>query len=111
MKRGYRLFIDDIRGCIKLIESYTKGISEEDFQKDKILQDALIRRIEIIGEASKNIPLFIKKINPQIPWKNIEDYRNFIAHSYFEASINRIWQIVKKDIPKLKENIKKIKVL
>ena len=61
MKRDYKLFIDDIRESISLIEDYIKNISEEEFKKDKKLQDAIIRRLEIMGEASKNIPSSLKE--------------------------------------------------
>lgn len=111
MKRDYKLFINDLRESVELIEKYMKGVSEKKFKKSTMLQDAVIRRIEIIGEASKGIPWSVKKVNPQVPWKKLEDYRDFIIHSYFEASLHRIWRVAKKDMPELKQNIKKIKLL
>ena len=86
MKRDYKLYINDIRNSINLIEGYLKGISEEEFEKDVKLQDAVIRRLEIIGEASRNIPRALKERNKQVPWFKMEQYRDFIVHSYFEAS-------------------------
>ncbi|MCA9487487.1 MAG: DUF86 domain-containing protein [Nanoarchaeota archaeon] len=111
MNRNYKLFIDDIRKSIKLIERYTQKISEKNFYKNELLQDALMRRIEIIGEASKRIPNSVRKINPQINWKRISNYRDFIAHSYFEASLKRTWIMIKEEIPELKKNVRKIKLL
>lgn len=75
------------------------------------LQDAVIRRLEIIGEASKHIPTSVKKVNRDIQWSKISLYRDFITHSYFEASIQRIWEVAKKETPELKERFQKIKLL
>lgn len=111
MKRDYKLFIEDIKGSIKQIEEYTKNVSEEQFKKDVKVQDAVIRRIEIIGEASKNIPRAVREVNPSIDWKEFSEFRNFITHSYYEASLTRIWGVIKNRIPKIKENINKIKLL
>ncbi|MDO8528766.1 MAG: DUF86 domain-containing protein [Nanoarchaeota archaeon] len=111
MKRDYKLFIKDIKESIKQIEEYTKNISEEQFKRDIKIQDAVIRRFEIIGEASKNIPRSVREINPNINWKELSQFRDFITHSYFEASLNRIWGLVVNRIPKIKENINKIKLL
>lgn len=90
MKRDYKLYINDIRASIKQIEEYLKDVSEEEFKKDIKLQDAVIRRLEIIGEASRNIPRALKEKNKQVPWLKMSQYRDFIVHSYFEASLQRI---------------------
>lgn len=111
MDRDYKLFIKDIKECINLIEEYTKNISEEQFKKDLKIQDAVIRRLEIIGEASKRIPKSVRNANKHIDWESFAMYRNFITHSYFEASLDRIWNITQIRIPKLKEAFKKIKTL
>jgi uncharacterized protein with HEPN domain len=79
--------------------------------KNLQLQDAVIRRIEIIGEASKNIPRAVKQANNDIPWAQISNYRDFITHSYFGASMQRIWVIAKKESPQLKESFQRIKLL
>jgi len=111
MNRNYKLFIKDINESIRQIEEYTKNISEEKFKKNLQIQDAVIRRLEIIGEASKKIPRSVKELNKEIPWKKVSLFRDFIVHSYFEASLNRIWIIIKEDLPKIKEKIKSIKLL
>ncbi len=111
MDRNYKLFIEDIKECIRLIEKYTKNVSEEQFKKDVKIQDAVIRRLEIIGEASKRIPKSIRNVNKHIDWESFAMYRNFITHSYFEASLDRIWNITQIRIPKLKEAFENIKVL
>ncbi len=111
MNRNYKLFIKDIEKSIGQIEKYIKNVSEKEFKKNIQIQDSVIRRLEIIGEASKRIPRSVKELNKEIPWKKISLFRDFIVHSYFEASLNRIWIIIKEDLPKIKEKIKAIKLL
>ena len=110
MKRNYKLFIEDIKESIN-IELYVRDISEEEFKKNLQMQDAVIRRLEIIGEAVKSIPNSVKEINEHINWKGLSLFRDFIIHSYFEASLNRIWRIIKQDLPDLKKGFEKIKLL
>jgi len=111
MKRDYKLFIDDIRESIKQIEEYMEGISEEEFKKDKKLQDAVVRRFEIVGEASRNIPRALKEKNKQVPWLRMEQFRDLMTHSYFEISLNKIWIATLNEIPKIKEAMKKINLV
>lgn len=111
MKRDYKLYLQDIKDCINKIQEYVKNINEEQFCKDEKLQDAVIRRLEIIGEASSSIPRSLKENNKEIPWYKLSEFRNFISHSYFDASLKRIWEIVKTDIPKLKIQFQNIKLV
>ena len=71
MKRDYKLYLNDIRDSITQIEEYMLSVSEENFKKNKLLQDGVIRRFEIIGEASRNIPRALKEKNKQVPWFDI----------------------------------------
>src|SRR3989338_2133704 len=108
MKRDYKLYINDIRECIIQIEAYLKNVSEEEFKKNKLIQDAVVRRLEIIGEASKNIPRSLKDKNKQVPWLAMAHFRELIAHSYFSTSIQRIWVASTKELKIIKEGMKKI---
>jgi uncharacterized protein with HEPN domain len=108
MKRDYKLYINDIRDSIKRIEEYLENVSEEEFRKDVKLQDAVIRRLEIIGEASRNIPRALKEKNKQVPWFKMSQYRDFIVHSYFEASLRRIWVTSTTVLNEIKVAMKKI---
>ncbi|MEK6861005.1 MAG: DUF86 domain-containing protein [Nanoarchaeota archaeon] len=108
MKRDYKLYLNDIKECIKQIEEYLKNISEEEFKKNKMLQDAVIRRFEIIGEASRNIPRALKEKNKQVPWFDMSQFRDLIAHGYFEVSMNRVWKVFKDDLPNIKKSMEKI---
>ncbi len=109
MKRNYIVYIKDILESIEKIEEYTKDIDFKEFSKDVKTQDSVIRRLEIIGEAVKNIPDNVRNKYPDIPWKNIAGLRDVLIHSYFGVNLKRTWNVVKKDIPELKENIKNIK--
>ncbi|MEK6928156.1 MAG: DUF86 domain-containing protein [Nanoarchaeota archaeon] len=108
MKRDYKLYLKDIKEGISQIENYMKNISEEEFNKNKLIQDAVLRRLEIIGEASRNIPRALKEKNPQVPWFDMSQFRDLIAHGYFEVSINRAWNAATKEIKMIKESMKNI---
>ena len=109
MKRNINLFIEDIIISIKNIENFTANITENQFEDDVMKQDAVIRRLEIIGEAAKKIPQNFRDQYPDIEWRKIAGLRDVLIHGYFGIDIEKIWQIVKKDIPKLKILILKIK--
>lgn len=105
MKKDPTIFLKHILECINLIEEYSKNLSKEDF-KDKIeIQDAIIRRLEIIGEAARNLPEEFKDNYSDIQWRQIIAARNILAHFYFGIDLNTIWNIVKNDLPKLKEQV------
>ena len=105
MKKNLKIFLTHILDSINLIEEYIKGKSKLDFLKSKQLQDSVIRRIEIIGEAIKNIPNDIKKNYSQIPWKEITGMRDILIHQYFGVDLDLTWQVIDKDLPRLKRQI------
>jgi len=111
MKRDYKLFINDIKESVKQIEEYLKGISKEQFIENRMLQDAIVRRLEIIGEASKNIPPALREKNKQVSWSELSQFRNLMAHSYYEVSLTKIWDTLTKRIPGIKESLKNIKLV
>ena len=105
MKKNLKIFLTHILDSINLIEEQIKGKSKLDFLKSKQLQDSVIRRIEIIGEAIKNIPNDIKKNYSQIPWKEITGMRDILIHQYFGVDLDLTWQVIDKDLPRLKRQI------
>ncbi len=109
MKRGLRLFIEDILESIRLIERYVRNVSKENLGNDQKLKDSVVRRLEIIGEAVKNIPDNFREKYPKVPWKKIVGLRDIIIHTYFNIDFDITWNIIKKDLPDLKEKMLKIK--
>ena len=109
MKREVNLFIEDILENIINIEEFSLNITKEKFQKNKLKQSAIIRCLEIIGEATKNIPNSFRENYPEISWKKIAGLRDIIIHAYFEIDLDITWEIITKDLPILKTQILKIK--
>ncbi len=108
MRRDVRLFLEDILESIERIEEYLDNVDEEDFHENTIVQDAVLRRLEIIGEAVKNISDNIRKKYPEIPWKQIAGMREVLIHAYFGVNLRRVWKVAVEDIPELKPKIVKI---
>lgn len=107
-KRETKLYLEDIKDCIRKIEQYTKGESFDAFTHNTMIIDAVVRNIEIIGEAANNMPEELKEKHVEIPWYEIKGMRNRIVHEYFGVDEKVLWDTIKEDIPKLKEQIEKI---
>jgi uncharacterized protein with HEPN domain len=101
MPRDYRLYLDDIRNSIALIRSYTKGMSFEEFQVDQKTIDAVVRNLEIIGEASGHLPNYLKALASDIEWRKVVALRNLLIHEYFGISIHIVWDIVQNKLQSL----------
>ncbi len=109
MKRDIGLFIEDIINSIKNIEEFSKVLDKKSFSKDNLRQSAIIRQLEIIGEAVKNIPNSFREKYPKIAWKDIARFRDILSHAYFGVNLDRVWNIIENDLPKLKKEINNIK--
>jgi len=109
MKRDETLFLEDILDSINAIEEFSKNMDKKELISSRLKQNAIIREIEIIGEAAKNISKTIKNKYPEIEWKKIVGTRDIIIHAYFGIDFNAVWDIIKKDLPDLKTKILKIK--
>jgi uncharacterized protein with HEPN domain len=107
MKRDFKLYLNDILQYIDRAEKYTKNLSYEDFLKDDKTSNAVIRCIEVLGEASNKIPNEIKNKYP-VPWQDIINMRNRIIHGYFDVDIEEVWIAVQEDMKALKPLIQKI---
>src|SRR6056297_2588291 len=102
-ERDYKLYIYDIIRSIDNILEYTEGLDENGFIKDKKTIDAVIRNFEVIGEAANKLPRDVKTQNPEVPWRDMIDFRNRITHEYFGISSGIVWQIINKELPLLKQ--------
>jgi len=99
------IYIDHILDCIRKINDFSNGLSLKEFRKNEMAQDAIIRNIEIIGEASKKISIETKETYNNIPWKEIAGMRDKLIHDYLGVDVNVVWKTVREDIPALKRLI------
>ncbi len=102
------IYLEEILDCVESIESYMKEVSKTSFFEDAKTQDAVIRRIEIIGEIVKRLPSLLKAKAPSVPWKDIAGMRDILVHDYASIDLKETWQVATVDVPKLGRNIKKI---
>jgi len=102
------VYLEHILDSIKWIESYISDISREHFLANHLVQDAIIRQVEIIGEASKKIPKEVQKTYSDIPWRFMAGMRDKLIHDYFGVDIQVVWITALEDIINLEEGIRKI---
>lgn len=100
-KRADIDFLSASREAILRIKAYTKELSYEQFLEDIKTQDAVVRNLEIIGEATKNISEELKKKYPQIRWKDLAGVRDKLIHHYFGVNLDIVWNIVKEELPEI----------
>lgn len=108
MKKDSKVFLTHIFESIIAIEKYTESFTESQFLKNMQLQDAVMRRLEIIGEAVKNLPTDLKNKYPKVPWKKIAGTRDILIHEYFGTDIGLIWKVIKKELSQLKKETEKM---
>ena len=107
--RSDDLLVLDILESIEAIFNYTKGVTEEAFLDNREKSDAVIRNIEVIGEAAGNLSPSFQEKYPEIPWHQMVGMRNRLIHGYFGISLKIIWQVVAVDLPVLYKQIKTIR--
>ena len=102
------LYLRHIAQAISRIELYLENITEEEFKKNFLVQDGVIRQIEIIGEATKNLSKSITRTFVHIDWEDIAGMRDKLIHHYMGVDIEVVWDTAKQDVPVLKEGVEKI---
>ncbi len=107
-KRKPDVYLQDILESIEYIQSFLDGVSEDEFYENVEKQDAVLRRLEIIGEAVKHLPEEIREIHPDIPWRQIAGMRDIIIHEYFGVTLNMVWIVATEDILDLKTKVEEI---
>lgn len=107
-KREPLLYLQDILTSLSRIEDYTESLSFGDLNNDWKTIDAVVRNLEVIGEAAKNMPEEILEQYPNIPWSNMVSMRNKVIHEYFGVDMDILWKTVKEDLAPLKEQIEEI---
>jgi uncharacterized protein with HEPN domain len=107
-KIGNEARLHHILDSIQEIEKYIQNILLEDFLKNDMMQNACIRWLEVIGEASRSISEELKQQFPEIEWCEIVDLRNLLLHEYFGVDLNIVWSIIQFDLPLLKSKIQNV---
>jgi len=105
MKRDESVYLRHILDAITRIEEYTCGVDEQAFRDRTLIQDGVIRQLEILGEAVKHLPVALREKHPDIPWQDIAGARDMLSHHYFGVSLDEVWLMVERDIPVLKAQV------
>lgn len=108
MTKDYAMYVEDMLESIESINEYIGSMTEVAFSQDKQLQDAVIRRLGIIGEAATRLTKEIRDTTPDIPWKSVIGLRNIVIHEYSSISLGKVWDVVEHDLPTLKINLEKL---
>lgn len=104
-KRSPKLYLEDIVNSISKIEDYIKDMSSDSFSNNHMVVDAVVRNLEIIGEAARNMPEEFTDKHTDIPWQEMVSMRNKIIHVYFGVDNDILWKTIKEDLPKLKKQM------
>ena len=108
MPRDYRIYLEDILDAVHKVRSYTSGLSKTTFVQDNKTFDAVVRNLEIIGEAVKNIPDSVRANASEIEWKKIAGLRDILIHEYFGIDGEIVWDIVQHKLPALDTAVKRL---
>lgn len=101
MSRDWRLYLEDIERACKKVGRFTQGCDLETFVADERTYDAVLRNLEVIGEAAKRVPDDVRAQMPNVPWRAIAGFRDFVAHVYFAVDDQIVWNAVQQEVPKL----------
>jgi uncharacterized protein with HEPN domain len=108
MSREHRLFLADMHKACEKVVRYTQGLTREQFVADEKTFDAVMRDLEIVGEAAKHIPPEVRAEAPDIDWRKIAGLRDVVIHEYFGLDLEIIWDIVTREVPALREQLQRL---
>jgi len=101
-------YLDDIRGAIAEVEEFTRGMSYDAFITDRKTINAVIRSLEVLGEASKHIPSAFRQKHPDVPWSKMAGMRDVLIHDYMGVDLITVWKVVLERLPEIKPRIEKL---
>ena len=107
--RDWKYRLEDIVDALNTVALYIKGMDYQEWESDQKTIDAVVRNIEIIGEAATHVPEMIQQQNPNVPWEQMRGIRNMLIHEYFGVDIEIVWKTASQDLPILLEQILAIK--
>ena len=102
MKRSFRDYVEDILTSFEETQEFTQGLDFDGFAKDRRTVNAVVRSLEVMGEAAKRIPAEIRKKYPEVPWKRMTGMRDKLIHEYSGVNVEIVWSVVKTELPPLK---------
>jgi uncharacterized protein with HEPN domain len=100
--RSVRLFVADMLAAIDKMGRYTEGMDAASFSADEFTVDAVLRNLEVLGEAARNVPPEVRDAHPEIPWRRVVGLRNIVAHVYLGVDLENVWVIVSENVPAIR---------
>ena len=100
-----KLYLIHIRECIARIESYVEAGGEGTFMASTLVQDAVLRNLQVMAESTQRLSDALKSAHPEIDWRQIAGFRNVVVHSYLNVEPDRVWLVIEQDLPSLKHSV------
>jgi uncharacterized protein with HEPN domain len=108
MKKDDLVYLRHILDATRRIWEYMQGVERPGFAENQLLQDGVIRQLEVVGEATKRVSAEVKGRHPNIPWKDVAGMRDKLIHDYFGVDLDAVWDTATKDVPKLRDAIENV---